>query len=140
MDLRKQVFSGFRPLRKKQAAVREPTIVISAKRTATREGSSLERTMTKGNTHCHEVPPSRPHLPNSLPAGDSDVAGTSTPLSRRRGKEALHIMATLGEIRYESQDLEAQLQLQLMSFIEATNKVEELKKRLEDVEMEFGTF
>ncbi|KAA8529882.1 hypothetical protein F0562_034515 [Nyssa sinensis] len=48
---------------------------------------------------------------------------------------ALHIMAALGEIRYESHDLEAQLQFQLMSSIKAVNKVEELKKRLEKVKM-----
>ncbi|KAA8545005.1 hypothetical protein F0562_019778 [Nyssa sinensis] len=48
-------------------------------------------------------------------------------------------MATLGEIRYESHDLKAQLQLQLKSFIEAANKIEELKKRLEETEMELGT-
>ncbi|KAA8538811.1 hypothetical protein F0562_025503 [Nyssa sinensis] len=60
---------------------------------ATREGSSLERTMIEGNNHCHEVPLYRPHLLNSPPAGDSDVVGTSTPLSRRRGKEVM----TLGQ-------------------------------------------
>ncbi|KAA8550248.1 hypothetical protein F0562_001932 [Nyssa sinensis] len=49
-------------------------------------------------------------------------------------------MTALGGIRYESHDLEAQTQPQLMSFTEAANKVKELKKRLEEVEMELGTF
>ncbi|KAA8538502.1 hypothetical protein F0562_028127 [Nyssa sinensis] len=53
--------------------------------------------------------------------------------------QALYIIATLGEIRYESHDLEAQLHLQLMSSTEVANKVEELKKRLEEAEMELGT-
>ncbi|KAA8531079.1 hypothetical protein F0562_005788 [Nyssa sinensis] len=48
-------------------------------------------------------------------------------------------LAALGEIRYESYDLEAQLQLQLMSYTEAVNKIKELKKRLEKSEMELGT-
>ncbi|KAA8542429.1 hypothetical protein F0562_023435 [Nyssa sinensis] len=53
--------------------------------------------------------------------------------------EALHIIIALGEIRYESHDLEAQLQLQLMSSTEATNKFKELKKRIEEIDMELRT-
>ncbi|KAA8532291.1 hypothetical protein F0562_032324 [Nyssa sinensis] len=49
-------------------------------------------------------------------------------------------MDALSEIRYESHDFEAQLQLQLMSSTEAANKVEELKKILEEAEMELGTY
>ncbi|KAA8542817.1 hypothetical protein F0562_023969 [Nyssa sinensis] len=93
MDLRKQVLSGFRPLRKKRTTIGEPVVAVSAKRTTTREGSSSERTMIEGNTHCHKVPPSRPHLPNSPSARDSDLAKTSTPQSRRKGKEVM----TLGQ-------------------------------------------
>ncbi|KAA8535626.1 hypothetical protein F0562_030629 [Nyssa sinensis] len=40
---------------------------------------------------------------------------------------------------YESHDLEAQLQLQLMSSVEVANKIEELKKKLEKIKMELGT-
>ncbi|KAA8542922.1 hypothetical protein F0562_024074 [Nyssa sinensis] len=87
MDLRKQVLSGFRPLRKNRVAIGEPTTAVSAKRMAIGEGSSSERTMTEGNIHCHKVLPSLPHLPNSPPTGDSEVAGTFTLLSRKRGKE-----------------------------------------------------
>ncbi|KAA8544774.1 hypothetical protein F0562_019522 [Nyssa sinensis] len=104
--------------------------------------------MIKGNIHFHVVLPSRPHLPNSSPTRDSNVAGTFTPLSRKRGKEvvhsssreegfllelwgrmtphyppikdalrmALHIMAALGEIKYKSHDLEAQLQAPTYEF------------------------
>ncbi|KAA8544497.1 hypothetical protein F0562_022463 [Nyssa sinensis] len=51
--------------------------------------------------------------------------------------QALHIIAALGEIRYESHDLEAQLRLQLMNSTEAANKIEELKK-FDDTEIELG--
>ncbi|KAA8546994.1 hypothetical protein F0562_003423 [Nyssa sinensis] len=53
--------------------------------------------------------------------------------------KGLHIMATLDETIYESHDLEAQLQLQLMSSAEAANKIEDLKNKLEDIEMELET-
>ncbi|KAA8521811.1 hypothetical protein F0562_012484 [Nyssa sinensis] len=43
-------------------------------------------------------------------------------------------MAALGRIKYESYNLEAQLQLQLLSAIEATNMIDELKKKLKDTE------
>ncbi|KAA8544752.1 hypothetical protein F0562_019544 [Nyssa sinensis] len=56
---------------------------------ATREGSSLERTMTEGNTHYHEVPPSQPHLLNSPPIGDFDVAGPLLPCQGGGGKRGL---------------------------------------------------
>ncbi|KAA8532446.1 hypothetical protein F0562_032479 [Nyssa sinensis] len=122
MDLHKQVISGFQTLRKKRTTVGEPITTVSAKRVAIGECSSSERTMTEGNIHCHEVLPSRPKLSNSPPAGGSDMAGTFTPLSM-----------------YESHDSEAQLQLQLMSSTKVDNKVEKLKKRLEDADMELRT-
>ncbi|KAA8514773.1 hypothetical protein F0562_017952 [Nyssa sinensis] len=53
----------------------------------------------------------------------------------------VHIKAALGEIRYQSYDIEAQfqLQLQLMSSTKGANKIKELKKKLEDAEMELET-
>ncbi|KAA8521879.1 hypothetical protein F0562_012807 [Nyssa sinensis] len=50
--------------------------------------------------------------------------------------KALHIMAVVGEIMYESHDLEAQFQLQLMSSTKAANKIEKLKKKLKDTDIE----
>ncbi|KAA8544466.1 hypothetical protein F0562_022494 [Nyssa sinensis] len=41
-------------------------------------------------------------------------------------------MVVLGEIRYESHDLKSLLQLQLLSSNEAVQKIEELKKKVED--------
>ncbi|KAA8525544.1 hypothetical protein F0562_007403 [Nyssa sinensis] len=87
MDLCKQAFSSFRPLRKKRAVVGEPIAVVLAMGMAIGEGSSSERTMKKDNIHCHEVLLSRFDLSNSLPIGGSDVVVPSTPLSKMRVKE-----------------------------------------------------
>ncbi|KAA8532340.1 hypothetical protein F0562_032405 [Nyssa sinensis] len=45
---------------------------------------------------------------------------------------------SLGEIRYESHDLESQLQLQLLSSNKIAQKIKELKKKVEDTEVELG--
>ncbi|KAA8532352.1 hypothetical protein F0562_032393 [Nyssa sinensis] len=54
-------------------------------------------------------------------------------------KGALHIIAVLGEIRYESHNLESQLQLQLLNSNETVQKIKELKKKVEDIDGELGT-
>ncbi|KAA8547314.1 hypothetical protein F0562_003822 [Nyssa sinensis] len=53
--------------------------------------------------------------------------------------KALHNMAVLSEIKYEPYDLESQLQQQLLSSNEATQKIEELKKKVEDIKVELRT-
>ncbi|KAA8541109.1 hypothetical protein F0562_025072 [Nyssa sinensis] len=180
-----KVLSGFRPLRKKKAAVGELTTSILAKKVATGNGSSLERTVTRENAQGSEALPFSIELSNSRVILDIDVVGTSTPSSRMRGKEivtqehwenvsartleendlgpptiedtlkmawelswdkitkelaqALHIMVVLSEIRFESHNLEAQLQFQFMSFTEAANMIDELKKKLEGIKTELET-
>ncbi|KAA8521972.1 hypothetical protein F0562_012714 [Nyssa sinensis] len=119
-NLRKQVLSGFRLLRKKSAVVGEPTASISAKKVAIGDDYSSERTMTGVNVQNIELLLSTTELLDPLIM-------------------ALHIMAALGEIRYESHDLEVQFQLQLISSTKVANKIEELRKRLEDAEVELRT-
>ncbi|KAA8539248.1 hypothetical protein F0562_025940 [Nyssa sinensis] len=88
MDLRQQVLSGFRPLKKKIAAIGEPTTSISAKRVAVGNGSSPERTMTE-EVQNPSVLPSRTELPRSPTVGGTNVAETSTP-SSKKGKETVN--------------------------------------------------
>ncbi|KAA8547076.1 hypothetical protein F0562_003505 [Nyssa sinensis] len=142
LDFRKQVLSRFRPLRKKRVAIGDPT--SSTKRLAIGDSSFSERTRMEENVQDPEAFPSQAELLEPPIAGDTNVAGTPIPLSRRRGKEGKsraekrNLGSDIGG-RYEYRDLEAQLQVHLMSSIEVANKIEELKNKLDDTEMELGT-
>ncbi|KAA8534541.1 hypothetical protein F0562_032058 [Nyssa sinensis] len=57
--------------------------------------------------------------------------------NRVLGELASYIMAALGRIRYKSHDLEAQVQL--MSASELANLIAELKNKLEERDVEFGS-
>ncbi|KAA8538979.1 hypothetical protein F0562_025671 [Nyssa sinensis] len=87
MDLCKVVLFRFRPLRKKRVAARETTASITAKRVATGDDSSSERTVTGENVQNSEALLSTIELLDSLVDAVIDVAGTSTPLSKMRGKK-----------------------------------------------------
>ncbi|KAA8544545.1 hypothetical protein F0562_022596 [Nyssa sinensis] len=83
IDLQKQVLSGFRLLRNKRTAASEPTTSILAKRVALGDSSSSERTAMEDNVQNPST--LSPELP-SLTKG-ANIAETSTPSSKRRGKE-----------------------------------------------------
>ncbi|KAA8535741.1 hypothetical protein F0562_030757 [Nyssa sinensis] len=122
--------------------------------------SSLERTMTEEHACPTEVALTFEET-KDLDVRIIDVARTSNLSKTGRGKNAAttilekhdpsmysiddalkmecHIIVALGMIRYKSHDLEAYLQLQLLSATKVADMIDNLKKKLKDMKVKLGT-